>query len=293
MTPAIDSIHCPACGQNNRPGRRFCAQCGVRFDRLCAACGERNEPDERFCGQCGTALEAGAPLPSPAGAREAPPPRLGPTASVQTPTETPSSVANGRYHLERFLGEGAKKRVFLAQDNRLNRQVAIAIVKSDGLDATGLARVRREAEAMGRLGDHANVVTVFDVEEEHDHVFIVSRYVAGGDVQGHLHNAPDHRLPLSNALSIATDVARALQHAHEHDIVHRDVKPGNIWLTEDGSALLGDFGLAALSDLPRLTQEGTMLGTVAYMPPEQALGRKADARSDLYSLGATLYEMVA
>ncbi|MBW2316986.1 MAG: protein kinase, partial [Deltaproteobacteria bacterium] len=291
----VSPIQCPACGQANRPGRRFCAQCGVRFDLVCAQCGERNEAGERFCGQCGSAIGVVAADTAPATA--APPaPEASPAAESRSPApvpKTPSSFAGGRYRLERFLGEGARKRVFLARDTRLDREVAIAIVKTDGLDETGLVRTRREAEAMGKLGDHPNVVTVFDVEDEAGQVYIVSRYVAGGDVEQRLREATDHRLAVQEALRIATDVARALQHAHDRQIVHRDVKPGNVWLAADGTALLGDFGLAYQEDRSRLTQEGTMLGTVAYMPPEQALGRRANARSDLYSLGAMLYEMLA
>lgn len=292
---APESIRCPDCGQANRPSRRFCAQCGGRFDPVCAECGERNEPGERFCGQCGFPLEAGRASPrTPATPAQTPGEvrPLGGSAPVSTGDDTPS-ISGGRYRVERFLGEGAKKRVFLAHDTRLDRPVAVAILKTEGLAGTGLDRVRREAEAMGRLGDHPNVVTVFDVEEDRDQVFIVSAYVPGGDVQGHMREAPDHRLPVTRAIGIAADIAGALQHAHEHGVIHRDVKPSNVWLAEDGSALLGDFGLASLRDGARLTQEGTMLGTVAYMPPEQALGRTADARSDLYSLGATLYEMLA
>ncbi|MFQ5417296.1 MAG: protein kinase [Myxococcota bacterium] len=296
MTTADSTIRCPSCGQENRQGRRFCAQCGVRFHPVCGSCGARNEAGERFCGECGTPLEArgaaatassAAPVSGVADEGSGPP-----SASGSSPA-APSSVSAGRYELLRFLGEGAKKRVFLARDTKLDRQVAIALVKTDGLDASGLARVRREAEAMGKLGDHQNVVTVFDVEEEDDCVFIVSRYVGGGDVEKQLLDATDHRMPSERALVIAIDVARALDHAHHRGVVHRDVKPGNIWLAEDGHALLGDFGLASLEGRERLTQEGTMLGTVAYMPPEQALGRKADHRSDLYALGATLYEILA
>jgi class 3 adenylate cyclase/KaiC/GvpD/RAD55 family RecA-like ATPase len=290
-SPAASLIQCPACGQANRPGRRFCAQCGVRFDLVCAQCGERNQPGERFCGQCGSAMGAGAVSPATGPPTADTQPATTPKQPAAAP-KTPSSFAGGRYRLDRFLGEGARKRVFLARDTRLNREVAIAIVKTEGLDETGLVRVRREAEAMGKLGDHPNVVTVFDVEEDAGQVYIVSRYVSGGDVEQRLRDAPDRRLAIQDALRIATDVARALQHAHDREIVHRDVKPGNVWLAGDGTALLGDFGLAYQEDRSRLTQEGTMLGTVAYMPPEQALGRSADARSDLYSLGATLYEML-
>jgi class 3 adenylate cyclase len=194
--------------------------------------------------------------------------------------------------VQRFLGEGGKKRVYLAHDTRLDRDVAFALIKIEGLDASGLARVRREAQAMGRLGDHPHIVTIFDIDEEAGQPCIVSQYMKGGSVEELIEQAPDHRLPIDQCLQVASEVCQALRHAHEHGIIHRDVKPGNIWLTADGHARLGDFGLAVALDLSRITQAGMMVGTVAYMPPEQALGGKVDIRSDLYGLGATLYEMV-
>jgi class 3 adenylate cyclase len=193
--------------------------------------------------------------------------------------------------VKRFLGEGGKKRVFLAHDTRLDRDVAFSLIKTEGLDASGLARVRREAQAMGRLGDHPNIVTVFDIGEEAGQPCIVCQYMEGGSVEDLVEQAPDHRLPIDQTLQMASEVCQALRHAHDRGIIHRDVKPGNIWLTADGHAKLGDFGLAVALDLSRLTQAGMMVGTVAYMPPEQALGGKVDTRSDLYGLGATLYEM--
>ena len=216
---------------------------------------------------------------------------------MPTPTPTsapavPTSFAAGRYQVKRFLGEGGKKRVYLAHDTRLDRDVAFSLIKTEGLDAAGLARVRREAQAMGRLGDHPNVVTVYDIGEEAGQPYIVSQFMEGGSVEDLVDQAPDHRLPIDQSLQIASEVCQALQHAHERGIIHRDVKPGNIWLSREGHAKLGDFGLAVALDLSRMTQAGMMVGTVAYMPPEQALGGKVDARSDLYGLGATLYEMV-
>src|SRR3972149_5058928 len=162
------------------------------------------------------------------------------------------------------------------------------------------ARARRGAQAMARLGDHPNVVTVHDIGEEDPspgsgqapQPYIVSQYMAGGDVEGLLQEAESHRLPLEDVLLIAGQVCQALEHAHTRGIIHRDLKPGNVWLTADGHARLGDFGLAVALDLSRMTQEGMMMGTVAYMPPEQALGGKVDPRSALYGLGGTLYEML-
>ena len=204
----------------------------------------------------------------------------------------PASFADGRYVVKGFLGEGGRKKVYLAHDEKLDRDVAVAVIKTEGLDDAGLARVKREAQAMGRLGDHPNIVTVFDIGDDGGQPYIVSQYMGGGDLDGMLNKAPDRRLSIAEAMRIAQQVQQGLAHAHERGIIHRDLKPGNIWLTEDGTAKIGDFGLAVSLDRSRLTMEGMMVGTVAYMPPEQALGRQPDARSDLYSLGCVTYEMV-
>jgi class 3 adenylate cyclase len=202
------------------------------------------------------------------------------------------AFAGGRYEVKRFLGEGGRKRVFLARDTRLDRDVAVAIIKTEGLDEAGLSRVKREAQAMARLGDHPHIVTIHDIGEENGQPYIVSQYMAGGELTDLLKEAENRRLSLNEALRISNEVRLALEHAHGKGIIHRDLKPANIWLTQDGTAKLGDFGLAVALDRSRLTLEGTMVGTVAYMPPEQALGRQPDARSDLYSLGCVLYEML-
>ncbi len=192
--------------------------------------------------------------------------------------------------MRRFLGEGGRKRVYLAYDRRLDREVALATVKTEDLDDAGLERVRREAQAMGRLGDHPHIVTVYDIGEEDGRPFIVSQYMPGGSVDDLLAGAPDHRLAIADALRVADELCQALDHAHGQGIVHRDIKPANVWLTEGGSTRLGDFGLATTVDRSRLTTEGMVVGTVAYMAPEQALGWDIDARADLYAVGALLYE---
>jgi tetratricopeptide (TPR) repeat protein len=209
------------------------------------------------------------------------------------PPPLPLSFASGRYQVRRFLGEGGMKRVYLAHDTHLDRQVALSLIKVEKLDAPGLARVRREARAMGRLGDHPHIVTIYDTAEEDGQPYLVSQYMEGGSVDDLLRRAEQRRLPLEEVLRIADEVCQALEYAHQRHIIHRDLKPMNVWLTQTGTVKLGDFGLAVALDQSRLTAEGMMLGTVAYMPPEQALGRTPQARSDLYSLGIMLYEMVA
>jgi len=198
------------------------------------------------------------------------------------------SFGDGRYQVRRRLGEGGKGIVFLAQDTVLDRGVAIKVIKGEGLDEEGLQRVQREMRTMARLS-HPNIVAIYDVGQEENQHYLVLEYVEGGDLEElTCRQAP---LEAKAVVRIARGVAAALEYAHGRGIVHRDVKPGNIWLTEDGTAKLGDFGLAIATDLPKVTREGMTVGTVAYMPPEQALGRGYESRSDLYMLGATLYQL--
>jgi len=200
------------------------------------------------------------------------------------------SFAAGRYVVRRVLPEGGQKTVFLVHDTALDRDCALALIRTDLVDADDLDRFRREARAMARL-DHPNIVAVYEVGDEDGRPFFVCQYITGGDLREEL-RAAGGRLPMERALTIAEDLCRALAHAHDHGIVHRDVKPANILLSGDGAVKLGDFGLAAADDRSRLTLAGTFVGTAAYIAPEQALGQPADARSDLYAVGCVLYELV-
>ena len=183
------------------------------------------------------------------------------TISAPNPSQ-PTSFANGRYHVKRSLGEGGKKKVYLAHDTLLDRDVAFALIKTEGLDEAGRSRISREAQAMGRLGSHPHIVNVFDLGQEADQPYMVTELMGGGDVEGLIDNAPDHRLPLEQAISIARETCRGLEFAHSRGIVHRDLKPGNVWLTENGTAKIGDFSPAVALDHPRLTSEGMMVGTL-------------------------------
>jgi len=191
-----------------------------------------------------------------------------------------------------LIGEGSSKTVYLAHDNKIGRNVAFSLIRTETLNASGRERISREAHAMGKLGDNPYVVTIYDVGEERGQPYIVSQYMAGGSIDDLLRRSSNHRIAVDSAVRIASDVCRALEHAHSLGIIHRDLKPANVWLTGDGTTKLGDFGLAIATDRSRLTAAGMIVGTAAYMPPEQALGKPLDARSDLYSLGAMLYEMV-
>src|SRR5437660_5158281 len=232
---------------------------------LCSTCGIELREGARFCDACGSPVE-------------------------ESEEQLPASFADGRYESKACLGEGARKRVYLAHDQKLARDVAFALIKTEGLDAGAMARVRREAQSTAKLGDHPNVVTVYDIGEENGRQYIVSQHMNGGSLSDLLDRSDKNRLSVERSVELAGQIAAALAHAHSHGVIHRDVKPGNIWLGDDGSTKLGDFGLAIALDRSRLTTEGTMIGTVAYMPPEQATAREVDARADLYSLGCVLYE---
>jgi serine/threonine protein kinase len=215
---------------------------------------------------------------------------------AEPPRETywlPTSVGAGRYEISGLIGEGRHKRVCLAFDRRLEREVALALVKPEAAGDIGYAKVRRETTALARLGEHPNIVAIYDCGEDGYHsLYFVTEYVDGGDLEQLIAAEQPGGVPLARVLDIAADVTRALQHIHECRLVHCDVKPGNVWLTRQGEAKLGDFGLARDLDRREPAADTRPVGTLAYMSPEQAVGKPADERSDLYSLGALIYELV-
>jgi serine/threonine-protein kinase len=199
----------------------------------------------------------------------------------------------GRYEVIKEIGRGAMGMVYLGKDPRIGRTVAIKTMalaqefEADELD-TIKSRFLREAETAGRLS-HQNIVTIYDVGEEQELAYIAMDYLKGHDLSQHK-NA-DTLLPLDTVMDIAIQVATALDYAHQHEVVHRDIKPANIIYDEStGIAKVTDFGVACLTSSSK-TKTGTMLGSPAYMSPEQASGQKVDGCSDLFSLGATLYQL--
>ncbi|HZC84255.1 MAG TPA: protein kinase, partial [Rubrobacter sp.] len=198
-----------------------------------------------------------------------------------------------RFVLERQIGAGGMARVFLGRDEILDRPVAVKILNPvhGGTDISD--RFRREGRTAARLS-HPNIVPVYDAGEGefegHEVSYIVMEYVPGGDLKGLI----DERGPLPNGelAQLGAEVSSGLAHAHGKGVIHRDIKPQNILLTKTGEAEVADFGIARAQAATTMTQAGSVMGTVCYISPEQALGEPATPKSDLYSLGMVLYEML-
>jgi serine/threonine-protein kinase len=197
----------------------------------------------------------------------------------------------GRYELEELVGTGGMSSVYRAHDRLLERDVALKVLHEQfTADSDYVERFRREARSVAQLS-HPNIVTVIDRGEQEDRQFIVFEYVAGENLKTLVER--EGPLPEEQAVRLTLQIARALGFAHEHGLVHRDVKPQNVLLNGDGQAKVTDFGIARSLDVKGgLTQTGTVMGTSDYIAPEQARGSRVDAQSDIYSLGAVLYELL-
>ncbi|MDX1269229.1 MAG: serine/threonine-protein kinase, partial [Oceanisphaera sp.] len=198
----------------------------------------------------------------------------------------------GRYEIIRELGQGAMGTVYLGRDPKINREVAIKTLPFGRLPAADLAEIKerfiREAEAAGKLS-HPNIVTVFDIGEEHDMAYMAMELLEGTELTPYCR--PGQLLPVGDVLDIMAAVAGALAYAHQQGVVHRDIKPANIMRLKDGSIRVTDFGIARVMDKTK-TNTGIVMGTPSYMSPEQIAGKRVDGRSDLFSLGVVLYEML-
>jgi eukaryotic-like serine/threonine-protein kinase len=197
----------------------------------------------------------------------------------------------GRYEVEELVGHGGMSSVYKARDALLERHVALKILHEQySTDDDFVERFKREARSVAQL-QHPNIVTVIDRGEEDGRQFIVFEYIEGENLKEHV--VRKGRLDVREALEISLEVARGLAFAHDQGLVHRDVKPQNILLNGDGRAKVTDFGIARTVDVDGMTQTGTVLGTSNYIAPEQASGKRVDAHSDVYALGAVLYELLA
>jgi eukaryotic-like serine/threonine-protein kinase len=215
------------------------------------------------------------------------------SAPLAMTTERFAAALSGRYAIERELGEGGMATVYLADDLKHNRKVAVKVLKPQLAAVIGAERFLAEIKTTANL-QHPNILPLFDSGQADFFVFYVMPYVEGESLREKLDR--EHQLPVDEAVRLATDIAEALGAAHENGIVHRDIKPANILLSR-GRPLVADFGIALAANAAgssRLTETGLSVGTPQYMSPEQTTGEShIDARSDIYSLAAMLYEMLA
>jgi eukaryotic-like serine/threonine-protein kinase len=200
------------------------------------------------------------------------------------------TVLSGRYRLEAKLGSGGMSTVYLARDTTLDRQVAVKVMHREMSEqADQLERFRQEARAVAKLS-HPNVVAVIDAGEDGGHPYIVFEYVEGETLKQRINRIG--ALDAQEALAYAIEIARGLTVAHARKMVHRDIKPQNVLIDSEGRAKLTDFGISRQLEEDGMTATGRVLGTTDYVAPEQAMGHPVDQRSDVYSLGVVLYEML-
>ena len=203
---------------------------------------------------------------------------------------TVETIAGGRYRIERVLGEGAMAKVLLAHDGELGREVDVNLLDETlAADPSFRARFAREARLAAGLS-HPSIVTVFDVGEIDGRPFIVMELVPGRTLEERLRR--DGTLPADDVLTIARQVCAGLEHAHANGLVHRDLKPGTLIARDDGTIKIADFGIARAVEGTELTEAGTVVGTAAYLAPEQAEAGTVTPATDLFALGVVLYELL-
>src|SRR5437899_9577565 len=199
----------------------------------------------------------------------------------------------GRYEIVAELGKGAMGVVYRANDPMLNRILAIKTINTEEAGHEGMAeyeaRFYTEAKAAGSL-NHPNIIIIYDIGKSGHLVYMAMEYIEGRELRDLL--AQGQSLPVVQAVDIAAQVGEGLAYAHQHQVVHRDIKPANIMITPEGRAKIADFGIARMRSSETRTQTGVIMGSPKYMSPEQVIGKRADHRSDIFSLGVILYEML-
>ncbi|MGA2587479.1 MAG: protein kinase [Candidatus Aminicenantales bacterium] len=246
----------------------------------CPKCQAENSETKQFCGDCGT------PLPSSKVIR----PEV--TETIQTPIKelTTGSTFASRYQIIEELGKGGMGRVYKVQDTDIKEKVALKLLRPEiTLDKETIERFSNELKLARRIS-HRNVCRMFDLGRAEGTTFITMEFVPGEDLKSFIHRSK--HLSIGTAISIAKQVCEGLEEAHRLGVVHRDLKPGNIMIDKDGDAKIMDFGIARSLSGRGITGAGVLIGTPEYMSPEQVEGKDIDQRSDIYSLGVILYEMV-
>ena len=272
MTATLICLHC---GGALEIGAGFCAQCGVE-SVACNSCGRLILPGDPSCPHCGTPADPAIP-----------------SDGLHSPDNPPSPMADiverlrratlGEFEIGRELGRGGMAAVFLAHEISLDRKVAIKVMSPGLLMGEGMVeRFKHEAITIAQL-HHPNIVSVYSVRQAEGLHFFVMRYVQGRSLEHVVQRAG--RLPLPVVRSILHQVGSALTYAHRSRVIHRDIKPGNILIDEEGNAVVTDFGIAKAAERPSRTLTGALVGTPAYMSPEQCSGGEVSGASDQYSLG--------
>jgi hypothetical protein len=274
-------LTCSGCGNDLGFGNRFCPHCGAGV--LCTICGQRLLEPDGFCAECGIRAHSTAELESSSPGTE-------PGSGWGEVVQRLRRATLGEFQIGPELGRGGMAAVFLAHEISLDRKVAIKVMSPGLLMDEGSAdRFRREAITIAHL-NHPNIVSVHSVRQAEGLHFFVMRYIRGRSLEHVIQQAG--KLPVPVVRSILYQVASALTYAHRSGVVHRDVKPANILIDEDGNAFVTDFGIAKVADQPSATHPGALVGTPAYMSPEQCSGAEVSGASDQYSLGAVAYEMI-
>jgi serine/threonine protein kinase/uncharacterized protein YjdB len=316
MTPYA----CVSCGNSLQPNDRFCSACGALVG-ACRTCGASLVAGDRFCPQCGMAVQSGTGPNTPApGVGTAPGlrtvmGRLGAMSGIggmggygtgggYGPPMVPAAPADpwqqvlarlrgatmGEFEIVREVGRGGMAAVYLAKDLTLGRKVAIKVMAPALLAGEGMVeRFTNEARTVAGLS-HPNIISVYAVRQSGDLQFFVMKFVEGRSLDHILKDVGGLPIPVVRGLLFM--IGSALGYAHRRNVVHRDIKPGNILLDEEGNAIVTDFGIAKVADNSRLTGTGVVIGTPTYISPEQCYARPVTAGSDQYSLGVVAYEMI-
>ncbi len=246
----------------------------------CPQCQTDISDDSRFCSKCGTPVSADERIV------------FSQTRTILRPMEelSPETLLAGKYRGLKVVGRGGMGIVYMAEDTKLKRHVALKFLPPELVQSTeARERFVLEARAAAALS-HPNICTIYEIHDEGEKPFIAMEFIDGQSLKAKMAKSP---LSLEEALDLAVQVSEGLEEAHGKGIIHRDIKSANIMVTNKGQAKVMDFGLAKVKGGTLLTREGTTLGTVAYMSPEQALGKDLDQRTDIWSLGVVLYEMLS